>query len=96
MSKCEEIVGISVDSHGGAHPNIAVYDSFNQFKSFGKERTVIHGFLTRNNPTSIKHEFKAKELKAFSKALYKFLNLKSFLEEKIDIYYLKLRLLIFY
>ena len=76
------IVGISVDSHGGAHPIIAVYDSSNQFKNFAKGRTVFHGFLTGNNPTSITHDFKAEELKALSTALYKSLNLKSFLEEK--------------
>lgn len=76
------IVGITVDSHGNAYPIKAVYDSFHQFKNFSKERTVIHALFSRYKPISIKHNFTSEEMLLFSKELYKFLHLKTALEEK--------------
>ena len=81
-TQCEVIVDIIHDGHNSTVPVIAIYDSFQQFKNLAKSRTAIHSMFSRFQPSSIQHDFSSEELNFFSKELFKFLNIKSVLEEK--------------
>ena len=80
----EIIVGIF--HHDGHNSNtvaiIAIYDAFHQFKNLAKSRSIVHSYFARLQPTSITYDFSADERALFSKELYKFLNLKTPLQEK--------------
>ena len=80
-SQCEVIVGIFVDQRGVTHPITAVYNSSHQLKSFTKQKISIHSLFKRYQPTKIAHDFQLGDMAHFSKELYKFLNIKSPLNE---------------
>ena len=81
-TECEVVVGIIFDGHNSAYPIVGVYDSFRNLKNLSKSRSAIHGMFSRNQPTSIQHDFSAEELSCFTKHLFAFLNVRSSLEEK--------------
>ena len=78
----EVIVGILLDSHGTPYPVIGVSDSYKQFKNLAKgRRTAIHTYFTRFQPTAFVHDFELEHMRLISLELYKFLNIKSPIEE---------------
>ena len=77
----EVIVGILLDSHGTPYPVIGVFDSYKQLKNLAKGRTAIHTYFTRFQPTAIVHDFESEHMRLISLELYKFLNIKSPIEE---------------
>jgi len=95
------IVGIMVDSHNSPVPVIAVFDAFNQFKNLSRGRHVIHTYFNRFQPTSITHDFTADEVNSLSQELFRYLNVKSAMQQKMEgnttirplIYNMKLKLI---
>jgi len=84
---CEVIVGILYDANNNAFPIVAIYDAFRQYKNLAKSKTLIHTKFSRMAPTLISQEFSDEEKHNFSTELYKFLKMKSALEEKDGKYF---------